>query len=182
MLRAIRDLAPELAALFTLPTVNTPLCSGGIIAFILQRVRSKVIMWVAFCFALLSIYNLTSQLQSELCFFYLDTGTLGEVTEQVLSDAEELGLSLNHSKSEVISEDPTARNVLLSRYQKCSLPLCIFASAAGLCVWYYRFSQCTFRKYRSLVARKAAVQCWSQGNDTLPLWIPCLTSKGNEIS
>ena len=114
MLCAIRDLAPELAALFSLSTVNPPLCSGGITAFILQQVRSKEIMWVPFCFALLSIYNLTSQLQSELCLFNLDNGTLGEATKQVLSDAEELGLSLNHSKSEVISEDPTARNVLLS--------------------------------------------------------------------
>ena len=106
MLCAIRDLAPELAALFSLSTVNPPLCSGGITAFILQQVRSKEIMWVPFCFALLSIYNLTSQLQSELCLFYLDNGTLGEATKQVLSDAEELGLSLNHSKSEVKTQLP----------------------------------------------------------------------------
>ena len=103
---AIRDLAPELAALFTLPTVNTPLCSGGITAFILQRVHSKEILWVPFCFALLSIYNLTSQLQSKLCLFYLDNGTLGEATKHVLSDAEELGLTLNHSKYEVKTQLP----------------------------------------------------------------------------
>ena len=71
----------------------------------------------------LTIHKLTSQLQSKLSLFYLDDGTLGGAAEQVLHDlqsveqgAEELSLSLNHSKSEVISEDPTARNVLLSSF------------------------------------------------------------------
>ena len=179
MLRAIRDLAPELAALFTLPTVNTPLCSGGIIAFILQRVRSKVIMWVAFCFALLSIYNLTSQLQSELCFFYLDTGTLGEVTEQVLSDAEELGLSLNHSKYEVKTQLPGMSYCLDIRsaaYPSAFLHL-LLVFVSGIT----DFPNAPSGSIDHWLPERQQFSVGHKGsrNDTVPLWIPCL--KGNGI-
>ena len=58
---------------------------------------------------------------SEFCFFYLDDGTLGGDAEQALQDlrlveqgAGELGLSLNHTKSEVISKDPAATGTLLA--------------------------------------------------------------------
>ena len=58
----------------------------------------------------LTIHKLTTQLQSGLCLFHLDDGTLGGRAEVVLKDlqlieqeAEELGLSLNEGKSEVIT-------------------------------------------------------------------------------
>ncbi len=61
----------------------------------------------------LTIHELTTQLESDLCMFYLDDGTLGGSPEGVLCDlqlveqgAADLGLSLNHKKSEVISHDP----------------------------------------------------------------------------
>ena len=69
----------------------------------------------------LTIHKLTSQLGSEFCLFYLDDGTLGGDAEQALQDlrlveqgAGELGLSLNHAKSEVISKDPAATGTLLA--------------------------------------------------------------------
>ena len=70
-----------------------------------------------FCF---TIHELISQLESDLCMFYLDDGTLGGNPEVVLQDLQlveqggaELGLSLNHKKSEVISREPMARETLL---------------------------------------------------------------------
>lgn len=62
----------------------------------------------------LVIHKLVSQLGCKLCLFYLEDGTLGSNPEQVLQDlrlveqgGKELGLSLNHGKSEVITNDPT---------------------------------------------------------------------------
>ena len=69
----------------------------------------------------LSIHRLCSHLRSELCLFYLDDGSLGGCREEVLHDLElveregaELGLRLNHEKSEVISSDNEARAAVLS--------------------------------------------------------------------
>ena len=69
----------------------------------------------------LTIHELTTQLESDLCMFYLDDGTLGGSPEGVIRDlwlveqgAAELGLSLNHKKSEVISHDSVSRETLLT--------------------------------------------------------------------
>ena len=69
----------------------------------------------------LTIHELCSKLQSELCIFYLDDGTLGGNRSEVLQDLEvvnregrDLGLQLNHQKSEVISSDDSSIAAILS--------------------------------------------------------------------
>ena len=61
----------------------------------------------------LTIQHVCSLLKSELCIFYLDDGTLGEVLSDVLHDIEVIkkeagivGLDLNPQKSEVIRINP----------------------------------------------------------------------------
>ena len=69
----------------------------------------------------LSIQQLVSKLQSELVLFYLDDGTIAGSLQDVLADlrliefeASKLGLELNHSKSEVISDQPSVQEAMLS--------------------------------------------------------------------
>ncbi len=71
-------------------------------------------------FFCLTIQPLVSQLKSELCVWYLDDGTIGGAAEDVKHDLEvvvregaALGLHLNERKSEVISDDPYARDSIL---------------------------------------------------------------------
>ena len=68
----------------------------------------------------LTMHSLVEQLSSELNIWYLDDGTLGGSQEKVLQDfrlvedkASELGLVLNHSKSEVITKDDDTRHAVL---------------------------------------------------------------------
>ena len=68
----------------------------------------------------LTIHDLVSNLRSEFRLFYLDDGTLGGNLNDILADihsleqaAGDLGLVLNHSKSEVICSDQQVRNCLL---------------------------------------------------------------------
>ena len=78
----------------------------------------KLVCHKLFC---LTIHPLVSQLRSEFKVFYLDDGTLGGSVESVLRDlqqleivAAELGLQLNHQKSELICDDvPTKEAMLL---------------------------------------------------------------------
>ena len=72
----------------------------------------------------LTIHQLCSRMKSELSLFYLDDGTLGGKVEDVLHDLDlveregaELGLILNHQKSEIISSDNAARGSVL-----CAIP------------------------------------------------------------
>ena len=69
----------------------------------------------------LTIHELTIQLESDLCMFYLDDRTLGGSPDEVLRDlrlleqgAAELGLTLNHEKPEVISYNSASRKALLT--------------------------------------------------------------------
>ena len=71
----------------------------------------------------LATMGLMKPLRSELVIFYLDDGTLGGGVEDVLHDlqtvAEEaarLGLQLNHSKSEVICNDPSVRAAMINAF------------------------------------------------------------------
>ena len=66
----------------------------------------------------LTIHPMVLKLRSELRVFYLDDGTIGGNLEGVLSDlllvekeAADLGLQLNRSKSELLSEDSTIKAV-----------------------------------------------------------------------
>ena len=72
----------------------------------------------------LTIHQLCSCMKSELSLLYLDDGTLGGKVEDVLHDLDlvelegaELGLILNHQKSEIISSDNAARGSVL-----CAIP------------------------------------------------------------
>ena len=60
------------------------------------------------------------QLKCEFGVFYLDDGTLGDSLDEVLSDVQmvervagDMGLQLNHGKSEIICDDPTMRESML---------------------------------------------------------------------
>ena len=120
MLDAVKDLAPEL-----LPFVQSAYCELSFLFWgdkLLQSAegvqQGDPLGPLLFC---LTIHQLTCQLNSELCIFYLDDGTPGGRTEDVLRDLQlvqrvgrELGLSLNEGKSEVIGTDPTSLEPLLA--------------------------------------------------------------------
>ena len=69
----------------------------------------------------LTIHHLCSRLKSNLCLFYLDDGTLGGSAEDICLDIQsveqtgaEVGLKLNRSKSEIICNNPTTLDSILS--------------------------------------------------------------------
>ena len=71
----------------------------------------------------LSIHSLTSQLVSDFKVFYLDDGTLGGSCADALQDltmveevADELGLKLNRSKSEVVCHDSSTLESFLLKF------------------------------------------------------------------
>ena len=75
-------------------------------------------------FFCLYIHQVCSRLKSELCLFYLDGCSLGGYKEDVLQDLNmvecdgaELGLHLNHQKSEVICVDNDTSDAVLSFLQ-----------------------------------------------------------------
>ena len=120
MLNAVRSLMPELT-----PFVHSAYGEPSTLFWGQQTLSSREGVQqgdplgpLLFC---LTIHELCSRQESDLCLFYLYDGTLGGSPQEVLQDlqrveqgAAELGLSLNHEKSEVISIDPAAREPLLS--------------------------------------------------------------------
>ena len=120
MLKSVRSLAPELA-----PFVYSAYSEPSILFWGEQTLMSREGVQqgdplgpLLFC---LTIHELTIQLESDLCMFYLDDGTLGGSPDEVLRDlrlveqgAAELGLTLNHKKSEVISHNSASREALLT--------------------------------------------------------------------
>ena len=69
----------------------------------------------------LAIHNIVQEVHSAFHVFYLDDGTLGGSVEEVLHDlsfversALDLGLHLNHDKSELICADTATRDAVLS--------------------------------------------------------------------
>ena len=119
MMKAVSTLAPELT-----PFVYCAYSEPSILFWGEQTLMSRegvqqgdLLGPLLFC---PTIHELISQLESDLCMFYLDDGTLGGNPEVVLRDLQlveqggaEVGLSLNHKKSEVISRDPMAKETLL---------------------------------------------------------------------
>ena len=76
----------------------------------------------------LSIHALVSKLKSELIVFYIDDCTIGGSVQDVLADlrrveceASELGLELNHSKSELITDRPSVQKAMLAEVPRSSL-------------------------------------------------------------
>lgn len=120
MLEAVQRLAPGLVAL-----VHSAYSSPSTLFWGDKSIQSAEVVQqgdplgpLLFC---LSIHQLCSHMKSELCLFYLDDGTLGGCKEDVLHDlavveqeGAELGLHLNHQKSEVISTDDVSREAVLS--------------------------------------------------------------------
>ena len=71
----------------------------------------------------LTIHDMLRQLKGKFGVFYLDDGTLGGSLEEVLRDlrmvewvAGDIGLQLNHSKSEIICYDPMTRQSMLAAF------------------------------------------------------------------
>ena len=69
----------------------------------------------------LTIHSMLIQLQSEFKVFYLDDGTLGGSHAEVMKDlqclevaANDPGLILNHSKTEIVCRDPSTVNIFWS--------------------------------------------------------------------
>ena len=86
----------------------------------------------------ISIHDLVSKLQSELIVFYLDDGTIGGSFQDVLADlrlveleASKLGLELNHSKSELICNQPSIREAMLLEVPSLRTVNCSNATLLG---------------------------------------------------
>ena len=116
MLLAVKDRAPELYPLIH-SAYGTPLSLfiGDKIIQSAEGVQQGDPL--LFCFTTM---HLLKGLESELRIFYLDDGTLGGKVEDVLQDlqrvteeAAELGLQLNHAKSEIINWDQSAISAML---------------------------------------------------------------------
>ena len=120
MLLAVKDLAPSL-----LPFVHSVYCSPSSLFWGTEVIQSSEGVQqgdplgpLLFC---LTIHNMCSQLKSELRMFYLDDGTLGGTLTDVLKDlqlitkeAHSLGLQLNYGKSEIISNNTTIIQAMLT--------------------------------------------------------------------
>ena len=138
MLNAVRSLVPELTAFVHSAYGETSTLFWG-----QQTLSSREGVQqgdplgpLLFC---LTIHELCSRPESDLCLFDLDDGTLGESPQEVLQDfrqveqgAAELGLSLNHEKSEVISIDLAAREPLLTAAPNLSVTNPDCATLLGL--------------------------------------------------
>ena len=119
MLQAVQNFAPDL-----LPFVHLSYSSSSSLFWSDKIIQSAEGVQqgdplgpLLFC---LTIHPLVSQLKSELCVWYLDDGTIGGAAEDVKRDLEvivcegaALGLHLNERKSEVIVDDPAARDSIL---------------------------------------------------------------------
>lgn len=120
MLKAVENLVPDL-----LPFVHSAYCSTSLLFWRDKTLESAEGVQqgdplgpLLFC---LSIHHLISRLTSDFKLFYLDDGSLGGRCEDVLRDirivektAEELGLQLNRSKSEVVCHDSSTLEQFLS--------------------------------------------------------------------
>ena len=102
------------------PTRSHPACIGVTKLSSRWRVFSRVIQWAGPLLFCLTIQQIVSKLQSELVLFYLDNGTIAASLQDVLADlrlieleASKLGLELNHSKSELICDQPSVQESML---------------------------------------------------------------------
>ena len=116
MLQSVQNLAPDL-----FPLVHSSYSSSSCLFWDDKIVQSAEGVQqgdplgpLLFC---LTIHPLVSQLQSELCVWYLDDGTVGGAVDDIKHDLEmveregaALGLQLNQRKSEVICSDTAVRD------------------------------------------------------------------------
>ena len=108
MLEAVQELAPGM-----LQFVHSSYSSPSVLFWADRTLQSAEVVQqgdplgpLLFC---LTIHELISQLQSELCLFYLDDGTLGGSVEDLQHDLEVverlgagIGLQLNRRKTEIV--------------------------------------------------------------------------------
>ena len=137
MLEAVQSLAPDLMA-FVHSAYSSPstLFWGDKTLQSSEGVQQGDPLGpLLFC---LSIHQLCSQLKSELCLFYLDDVTLGGCKGDILHDLEvveregvDLGLHLNHQKSEVICGDGDTRAAVLSSLEGAHVVDCSDATLLG---------------------------------------------------
>ena len=102
----------------------------------MSRLRESPLGPLLFC---LAIHIPSLQLCSDLCIMYLDDITLGGAVEvllqdlNVISSLEEIGLSLNSRKSEVVCSDHAVYDRLLP-----SLPNCLYTDPSSAYLWHSR--------------------------------------------
>ena len=121
ILQAVRSTCPELFH-FVYSAYSTPsslFCGEYIIQSEEGVQQGDPLAPLLFC---LTIHPIISRLQSEFKVFYLDDGTLGGPVEAILQDlqqleleAAELGLQLNHGKSELICDEGSTRETVLQK-------------------------------------------------------------------
>ena len=121
ILQAVRSTCPELFH-FVYSAYSTPsslFCGEYIIQSEEGVQQGDPLGPLLFC---LTIHPIISRLQSEFKVFYLDDGTLGGPVEAILQDlqqleleAAELGLQLNHGKSELICDEGSTRETVLQK-------------------------------------------------------------------
>ena len=122
MLAAVREMVPELY-----PLIHSAYSSPSSLFFgesVLQSSegvqQGDPLGPLLFC---LTIHDMLMQLRGEFGVFYLDDGTLGGSLEEVLRGvrmvervAGDMGLQLNHRKSEIICDDPATRQLMLAAF------------------------------------------------------------------
>ena len=116
MLKAVEDLAPELLRfVHSIYSASSTLFWEDECLLSCEGVQQGDPLGpLLFC---LTLHQLSLQLRSELCLFYLDNGTLGGSEDDILHDlevinnaADELGLMLNMQKCELITCSSTIRD------------------------------------------------------------------------
>ena len=135
MLEAVRVLAPEIY-----PLVHSAYASSSSLLWGDKTINSAEGVQqgdplgpLLFC---LTLHRHCEQLQSPLCVMYLDDVSVGGPVEDVLHDleviqaAEELGLFLNSSKSEIVCHADTVRGTLIT-----ALPGAVVVDPEGLACW-----------------------------------------------
>ena len=110
-MEAVQELAPTLFCFVhsAYSTPSTLFWSDKVLQSAERVQQGDPLGPLLFC---LTIHNLVSQLESELCLFFLDDGTLGGSVETLRHDlevihkfGEAIGLELNKQKSEIICSD-----------------------------------------------------------------------------
>ena len=137
MLISVSELAPTFYQ-YVLSSYEKPSClyCGDHIIQLAEGVQQGDPMGpLLFC---LTIQEIVSKLQSELVLFYLGDGTIAGSLQDVLADlrmieleASKLGLELNHSKSELICDQPSVREAMLSEVPGLRTISCSQATLLG---------------------------------------------------
>ena len=120
LLLVVKDLAPEIYPLVhsSYSSPSSLFWSNNVLQSSEGVQQGDPLGPLLFC---LAIFQLQSQLQSELCLLYLDDVTLGGTVEEIMNDLEvifqeasDLGLSLNPCKPEIICINDQVSASLLS--------------------------------------------------------------------